>query len=70
MSKDITLQEQLKSEERTCSQCKYVVDNPFVELCPRCNSLLPRIDVNCQGCVHRFLCPIGKNRKFTLYSPV
>lgn len=70
MDKDITLEEQLKSEQRICSRCKFIVVSPFVELCPRCNLSLPRIEVNCQGCTHNFLCPIVKNRKFKLHSPV
>jgi len=58
-----TLQEQLKSEVRTCPQCHYQVDNPFIGKCPRCFSSLPQIKIDCEGCIHRFLCPIQKNRK-------
>jgi len=63
--KSIALQEKLKSEVRACPQCHMIVENPFMELCPRCNKTLPNIVVDCPGCVHKFLCPIQNNRKFT-----
>lgn len=57
-------EEQRKSEIRVCSKCNFRVDNPFIERCPRCFSLLSKASVDCDGCVHKILCPTGKNSKF------
>lgn len=59
-----TFEEQRKSEIRLCSKCNFSVDNPFIERCPRCYSLLSKASVDCEGCVHKVLCPTGKYRKF------
>jgi hypothetical protein len=49
--------EQLRRERRSCSSCGLPVASPFVERCPRCYQPLPKLDIQCQGCVHRVLCP-------------
>lgn len=59
-----TFEQQRNSEIRVCSKCSLSVDNPFIERCPRCFSLLSKASVDCDGCVHKILCPIGKSRKF------
>jgi hypothetical protein len=59
----ITLTEQLRSEARMCPQCRYVIDNPFNERCPRCLTLVPVIDPGCSKCVHRAGCPVSSFKK-------
>ena len=58
-----SLTDKLKTEERICLECGLRIESPFIERCPRCFSHLPAIDVDCEGCIHKILCPIGKNRK-------
>lgn len=62
--KNDSLKEKLLSEQRACEKCNFTIENPFVERCPRCFSLLPKLKVDCDGCMHKILCPTGKNRKF------
>jgi hypothetical protein len=62
---DLPLEEKLKTEQRVCPECKYIVQNPFIEICPRCSAKLPHLNLDCQGCVHRILCPTEKSRKLT-----
>lgn len=54
---EITLQEKLNTEVRSCPRCMMDIENPFIERCPRCYNVLPKIDLNCTGCVHRIICP-------------
>jgi hypothetical protein len=59
------LKEKLKTELRSCAKCNLVIENPFIERCPRCFSHLQRVNVDCEGCAQKILCPTGKYRKFT-----
>lgn len=58
IAKKKNLAEQLQSEVRKCSQCRYLVTNPFCEICPRCNALLPKLELFCNGCLHNSICPV------------
>ncbi|MGA2622873.1 MAG: hypothetical protein ABSF91_03390 [Bacteroidota bacterium] len=57
-SKDLTLIEKLKTEVRVCPVCDLGIRNPFIERCPRCYAKLPPFQTDCQGCVHRLMCPV------------
>jgi len=59
----MTLEEKLRTEARTCPQCRYVIDNPFLGRCPRCLTEVPVIDPGCSGCVHNAGCPVAATRK-------
>jgi predicted amidophosphoribosyltransferase len=56
-----TLIDRLKRETRTCPQCLLEVRHPFIERCPRCFSMLPKILVECAGCIHELICPVAKS---------
>ena len=60
---DVTLIERLKTEARTCPECRLEVRHPLVERCPRCFSQLPRVELGCEGCYHRALCPIAEEKR-------
>jgi hypothetical protein len=56
----VSVIERLKKEIRTCPECALEVRHPFVERCPRCYSKLPKIALECSGCIHQVLCPLAK----------
>lgn len=58
-----TLEQQLQSENRMCPQCFYILTDPFSEQCPRCNTHVPRLEVQCSKCIHHFGCPIALQLK-------
>ncbi|HUL44506.1 MAG TPA: hypothetical protein VLY03_09125 [Bacteroidota bacterium] len=60
-TRERTLIEQLKSEVRHCSACGLEIRHPFLERCPRCFQALERLELSCQGCLHRFSCPVSKS---------
>jgi uncharacterized OB-fold protein len=47
----------LLAEARACPECSFLVHNPFVERCPRCYSALPKVELDCRGCIHNLTCP-------------
>jgi hypothetical protein len=57
MTQNQNLAKKLQSEVRKCDQCRYVATNPFYERCPRCNALLPKLELFCNGCLHISICP-------------
>ncbi|MBI3578776.1 MAG: hypothetical protein HY089_05110 [Ignavibacteriales bacterium] len=59
----MTLEEQLRSEARMCSQCSYIITNPFTERCPRCLTVVPVMDPGCSKCIHNAGCPASSMKK-------
>jgi uncharacterized paraquat-inducible protein A len=55
----LTLEARLQTETRTCSQCRFVITNPFLERCPRCLNPMPVEDPGCSTCVHNSSCPVS-----------
>jgi uncharacterized paraquat-inducible protein A len=55
----ITLQEKLRSEAQSCPKCHNIIDNPFLERCPRCLTAVPVIDPGCSRCIHNAGCPVS-----------
>lgn len=52
----MSLEDKLKIERRTCANCKLVVENPFLEKCPRCYSDLTKIKTDCNECLYGSKC--------------
>lgn len=59
----ITLEEKLRTETRTCPQCRYAIDNPFLERCPRCLTMVPVMDPGCNSCIHNSGCPVSSTKQ-------
>jgi uncharacterized paraquat-inducible protein A len=54
---ELTLEQKLKKELRTCPTCSYSVNNPMTDRCPRCFSLIPLSEhTNCGECSHQGDC--------------
>jgi hypothetical protein len=60
---NLSLQQKLTREMRICPTCSLEITNPFTERCPRCFTLLPKLSLNCQGCIHQLLCPVAQFSK-------
>ena len=59
-NKKNVLEEKRQTEMRSCPQCCFEVTNPFVQRCPRCFSLLSKLEIDCAGCFHSRTCPLGQ----------
>ena len=55
-----SLEEKLRTELRSCPNCAMAVENPFIERCPRCWTVLPAVNLDCRGCFHHTSCPVAK----------
>jgi len=53
----LQLEEKLRLETRTCGTCRYVINNPMTDRCPRCFSIVPLSEhTNCGECSHQGNC--------------
>lgn len=61
---ELSLEQKLELEKRTCATCAYTIHNPMTDRCPRCFSTVPLSEhTNCGDCAHQGNCEFERIKR-------